>query len=297
VFLQLRYNGFVVIDFHTHIFSPRIKERRDEYIVRDACFGLLYSNAKAKLATVEELITSMDESGVDRSVVLNIGWTEMDLCRENNDYILESVARYPDRLVGFCNVNPRNGDAAVKELERCALAGAKGVGEMRSDVQSFDLADGVLMKPLVDFAVGHGMIFLTHASEPVGHDYVGKGDITPGVLYSLVKAFPDLNLVCAHWGGGLPFYALMPEVAKALGNVFFDTAATNFLYLDQIFQHVSDILGSGKILFGSDYPLVSQSKIISRIQNLDISQGEKDKILGENARSLLADASGGKVVS
>jgi len=50
-----------------------------------------------------------------------------------------------------------------------------------------------------------------------------------------------LKIVCAHWGGGLPFYALMPEVGKSFTNVFFDTAATVFLYQPQIFEQVSQI--------------------------------------------------------
>lgn len=131
----------MIIDFHTHIFSPRVRERRDEYIKRDPCFSLLYSQQKAKLATAEELIASMDETGVDLSVVLNIGWASHELCAETNDYILDSISRYPDRLIGFCCVQPKAGDAAIVELERCAKAGAGGIGEMRSDVQGFDLTD------------------------------------------------------------------------------------------------------------------------------------------------------------
>jgi hypothetical protein len=88
------------------------------------------------------------------------------------------------------------------------------------------------------------LIFLTHSSEPVGHEYAGKGSVTPDVLYRFVLAFPGLKLVCAHWGGGLPFYALMPEVEKALANVFFDTAATVFLYKPEVFEHVSRVIGS-----------------------------------------------------
>ncbi|GAI11657.1 unnamed protein product, partial [marine sediment metagenome] len=80
----------MIIDLHTHIFSPWVRERRDEYIKRDPCFSLLYSQQKAKLATAEELIASMDETGVDLSVVLNIGWASHELCVETNDYILNS---------------------------------------------------------------------------------------------------------------------------------------------------------------------------------------------------------------
>jgi len=197
------------------------------------------------------------------------------------------MSRYPKRLIGFCSVQPKAGDAAIIELERCAKAGAKGIGEIRSDVQGFDLADKTIMKPLVDAAMKHNLIFLTHSSEPVGHQYIGKGSITPDVLYSFIVSFPDLKLVCAHWGGGSPFYALMPEVAKVLTNVFFDTAATVFLYQPQIFQQVSEIIGSDKILFGSDYPLISQSRIMAQIQSLKLAKKDRTKILGGNAQKIL----------
>ena len=277
----------MIIDFHTHIFPPWVKERRDEYIKRDPCFALLYSSPKARLATAEELIASMDEAEIDCAVVLNIGWVSHEFCVETNDYILESISSYPKRLVGFCGVQPKAGDAALAELERCARAGARGIGEMRSDVQGFDLGNKTLMKPLVDVAIRHGMILLTHSSEPVGHKYVGKGRITPDILYPFLKEFAELKLVCAHWGGGLPFYALMPEVADVLTNVFFDTAATIFLYQAQIFNIVSDIIGSDKILFGSDYPLISQDRIISQIQSSELSEEDKSNILGANAQRLL----------
>jgi len=240
------------------------------------------------MITAEELIASMDEAEIDLSVVLNIGWVSHELCVETNDYILDSISRYPDRLIGFCSIQPKAGDAAIAELERCAQVGARGIGEMRSDVQGFDLADKTIMKPIVDVAIKHDLIFLTHSSEPVGHQYVGKGSITPDILYSFILSFPKLKLVCAHWGGGLPFYALMPEVAKALTNVFFDTAATIWLYQPQIFQQVSDIIGIDKILFGSDYPLISPSRIIAQIQSLELAEEDKAKILGGNAQKLLS---------
>jgi hypothetical protein len=239
------------------------------------------------MVTAEELISSMDENGVDLSVVLNIGWVSHELCVETNDYILDSVSHYPNRLIGFCGIQPKAGDAAISELERCAKAGARGIGEMRSDIQDFNLANKTTMEPLVDIAVKRNLIFLTHSSEPVGHQYIGKGNITPDVLYHFILNFPDLKLVCAHWGGGLPFYALMPEVAKALANVFFDSAATLFLYQPQIFEQVSDVISSDKILFGTDYPLISQKRIIGQIESSKLAKEDKVKILGGNAQKLL----------
>jgi len=277
----------VIVDFHTHIFPPWLRERRNEYIKVDPCFSLLYSQPKAKIATAEELIASMDEAGINLSVVLNVGWVSHELCVKTNDYILDSISRYPKRLVGFCAIQPRAGDAAIAEIERCAKVGAKGIGELRSDVQGFDLADKTTMAPVVDAALKHDLIFLTHSSEPVGHEYFGKGSITPDILYSFITAFPNLKIVCAHWGGGLPFYALMPEVARALANVLFDTAATVFLYKPEIFEQVSRIIGSDRILFGTDYPLMHQNRVIAQVQAAQLPAKDKAKILGDNARKLL----------
>jgi len=240
-----------------------------------------------ELVTAEKLIECMDENEVDISVLLNIGWMSHDICVETNRYILESIAKYPDKLVAFCSVQPKAGDAAIEELVYCAEAGAKGIGEMRSDVQGYSLTDRIIMEPLVDEMVKQGLIFLTHSSEPVGHQYTGKGNITPSVLYSFIQKFPELKLVCAHWGGGLPFYALMPEVRDVLANVFFDTAATVFLYREQIFKQVSGLIGSDRILFGSDYPLLEPSQIVTQIRSSKLSNDDMVNILGANAMKLL----------
>ena len=277
----------MIIDFHTHVFSPQIKKNRSKYIDSDPCFAILYSKADAKLTTADELIASMDKDGVDISVIVNIGWTTHELCVETNDYILESVARFPKRLIGFCTVQPNSYDAAIAEIERCAKGGIRGVGEMRPDMQLFDLGDEVLMEPFVEVLQKHKLILLTHASEPVGHDYPGKGAVTPDMLYPFITSFPDLTIVCAHWGGGLPFYALMPEVKRAMSNVFFDTAASPYLYSPQIYNQVIQLVGGDKILFGSDYPLLAQSRYLKEINSLDLPEEAKNLILSGNARRLL----------
>ena len=277
----------MIIDFHTHIVPPWIKERRQEYLGRDPLFDHLYSNVKAKLATADDLIASMDDEGIDISVALNIGWISHELCQETNDYIMEAVSHYPKRLVGFCAIQPKAGDVAIAELERCAKGGLRGIGELRPDVQGFDLGDEATMAPIVKAANRHGMILLTHSSEPVGHQYAGKGEVTPDILYRFIGRFPQIPFVCAHWGGGLPFYALMPEVASALQNVFFDTAATPFLYRPEIFRYIAEIAGVDKILFGTDYPLMPQNRVMKQLRSLDMGVDAEKLILGDNAKRLL----------
>lgn len=277
----------MIIDFHTHIFPSQIEEKRDEYIKRDPCFKELYSNPKAKLASAEDLINSMDDDGIDVSVALNVGWSDHELCVETNDYLMEAVSKYPKRIIGFCAIQPLAQDKAIAELERCAKGGLKGIGELRPDTQGYDMGNVEIMAPIAEVAQKYDMIVLPHSSEPVGHIYDGKGDISPKMLYRFISNFPELKVVCAHWGGGLPFYTLMPEVKKVLGNTYFDTAASPYLYGNDIFAIISQIAGTDKILFGSDFPLIKQRRIVKDVQSLDLSDQAKKAILGENARSLL----------
>jgi predicted TIM-barrel fold metal-dependent hydrolase len=285
--LTFPYSGDVmIIDFHTHITPPHIIQNRDKYLTRDIWFEELYGHPQARLVTADELIAEMDRSGVQKSVTFGFGWRDAGLLREANDYVIDAVRRYPDRLIGFGIVNPACSEAAVQELERCAAHGLRGVGELMPNGQGFSLDDERAMRPVVEVAVAHGMPILSHTSEPVGHFYPGKGTVNPDVVYRFVELFPDATLVCAHWGGGLPFYELMPEVMRRLRKVYYDTAASLFLYRDKIF-FLAGTLMPEKILFATDYPLIGQRKMHARLVLAGLPRATLNKIQGGNAARLL----------
>jgi predicted TIM-barrel fold metal-dependent hydrolase len=277
----------MIIDFHAHVLPPPVKEDRRRYVEKDAAFAQIYSGENVKIATAEDLISSMDRDGVDISVIVNYSWSTHEFCVETNDYILESVAKYPKRLIGFCAVSSYTDDASLKEIERCVRGGVKGVGELRPDTQTLDYTRKNVIKPFTDLLRKHKLITLTHASEPVGHLYPGKGAATPGVLYEFIAHFADLPVVCAHWGGGLPFYDLMPEVRDALKDVYYDTAVSPFLYRPEIYLQVSRLAGADRILYGSDFPVMAQGRIIKEINEAGLPDEAEKQILGENARRLL----------
>ena len=277
----------MIIDFHAHIFPPSFRDAKGEYVKRDATFASLFSNPKARLATVDELIEAMDEAQVDVAVVMGVGWTDEDTAMEANDYIIRSVNRFPSRLVGLCSVNPAWGRSAIREMERCAREGVKGIGELHPDTQGFDVGSKEVMAPLMEAAQGLGLVVLTHSSEPVGHIYPGKGRTTPDKLYAFARNFPENTIVCAHWGGGLPFYDLMPEVARETKNVYYDTSASPFLYSQEIFSTVVGLNGPDKILFGTDFPLIKHPRLLKQVEEAAITDEARKKILGGNARTLL----------
>jgi len=276
----------VVIDIHTHITAPEVIAQREAYCQRDRWFATLYGNPRAKLATAEELIEALDRAEVDRAVTFGFAWADTGLCRAANDYTIEAVRRYEGRLIGFAVVNPLHAQEALRELERCVEAGLRGVGELMPDGQGFSLDDVQLLAPLVEFVTAYHLPILVHASEPVGHQYPGKGTVTPKTIYRFAQAFPEVTLICAHWGGGLPFYELMPEVREVLSHVYYDTAASLFLYEDRILPLLTPLVPH-KICFGSDFPLIPPARYLRRFRSLGLEARSLEAVLGGNGACIL----------
>ncbi len=277
----------MIIDFHTHIFPEEIREDREKYFPYEPAFKLLYSSPKSKLAGAKEIVNSMDIEGVDKSVVFGFPWRSSDLSKRHNDYILEAVDRFPERLAGFCCIDPFNKDA-VPEVIRCLEAGLSGIGEIALYQSGIDGASQEKLKPLMEICEDKNLPVLIHTNEPVGHYYPGKTPNTLEQIYSLVRKFSNNKIVLAHWGGGMFFFNLLKkEVKEYLKNVYFDTAASPFLYYPQIYQIAIQIIGKNKILFGSDFPLLKPAKYFKEFEKAGLSKDEIKSICGNNAARLL----------
>ena len=277
----------MIIDVHTHIFPRDICVHRERYCARDAWFATLYQNPRARLATAEDLIAEMDVSGVTTSLTCSFGWTDTGLIKETNSYILDAMRSYPGRLLGMAVVQPLASTHAVQELERCASAGMIGLGELMPHGQGYQLGDTALLTPLIDVVRHYHLLVLSHCSEPIGHSYPGKGDVSLQDIVTFLTAFPDVLFIAAHWGGGLPFYHLMPEIQHITENVWYDTAATIFLYRNTIFPLVSRLVGAERILFASDFGLLSQQRVIKHIEQSGLNAEAVAMVLGKNAQALL----------
>ena len=278
----------MIIDCHTHIFPDEVRKDRQTYCKRDQGFSSIYNDSKARMAGVEDLIASMDEYGIERSIICGFPWSEPDLCSLHNRYLMESASRYPHRLIVFIILLFSDPGWSEKELDVCLKEGARGVGEIafyRREMTSRDIG---AVKPILTQMGKKGIPLLLHVNETLGHSYPGKGVTPLERFYDLIVSFPDLPIVLAHWGGGLPFYELMPEVAKTMANVYYDTAASPYLYSKKIYAVVREIVGIKKILFGSDFPLLSPRKYFLELEDSGLSKEDQRKILGQNLSSLLA---------
>jgi predicted TIM-barrel fold metal-dependent hydrolase len=286
-FLLYTSGQAMIIDCHTHIFPDEVRKDRKAFSERDDGFCSIYRDSKNRMAGVEDLIASMDACGVERSVICGFPWGLPDLCSLHNQYLLESASRYPNRLIVFISLLFSTPDWSDRELDRGLKAGAYGVGEIAFYDREMTSQDIASMKPILTRMERHGIHILLHTNERLGHSYPGKGATPIERFHELILSFPNLPIILAHWGGGLPFYELMPEVSKTMINVYYDTAASPFLYSKRIYSIVSEIVGAEKIFFGTDFPLLSPQRYFQEMEESSLSKGDQEKILGLNFSRLI----------
>ncbi|MGH7641737.1 MAG: amidohydrolase family protein [Candidatus Dormibacteria bacterium] len=244
-------------DVHCHLLPPHLRQPpapswQDPWFV--ACHA-----GGGEFAAGADVVQALDSAGLDRAVVFGWPFADPGLLREVNDFVAQEIAAASGRLLGMALVNPaRPGWEA--ELARCQGLGLWGVGEMSADAQGFELRFDAGLKAALLTLAEMDWPLLLHASEPVGHEYPGKGTAGPERLWQLLSAAlsaaPRLRVCLAHLGGGLPLYAHMPEVGELCRQLWFDTAALPYLYQPGVLAAVDQLLGTGRICFGSDFPLL-----------------------------------------
>ena len=277
----------MIIDFHVHTFPAAIRDHRHNYFDSEPEFKLLYESPKSKLVAASDIVTMMDEQEVDLSVVFGFPWRNPETCRQNNDYVLEAVAKYPDRLRGLCCVDSLNPDA-VEEVARCLDADMSGVGELAFYGCGIDGECQLSLDPIMALCRERDVPVLLHTNEEVGHLYPGKTPNTMIQIYETMSRFPDNKIVLAHWGGGLFFYHLLKKAVKeTLKNVWYDTAASPFLYDSRIYSYAKDLVGLDKVLLGTDYPLLKPARYRKEMVAAGLSQADMAMVCGQSAARLL----------
>jgi predicted TIM-barrel fold metal-dependent hydrolase len=273
-----------IVDAHTHAFPPEWVADRSGHVARDAWFAELYTGPTAKMIDAGSLLAAMDSAGVEQAVMCGWPWSDPVHCREHNAYLAEAAAASGGRLAWLGTVAPACPGAAA-EVERCLAEGASGIGELNADAQGFDLAEPGALADVAAMLREAGLPLLLHSSEPVGHRYPGKGTATPARLVTFIAAQPGLSVVLAHWGGGLPFYELMPEVAEVARDVVYDSAASSYLYRPDVFRRVIDIVGPERVLWASDHPVLGMGRFLRRTRrDAGLRVDEVAPVMGENAR-------------
>jgi predicted TIM-barrel fold metal-dependent hydrolase len=276
----------MIVDAHTHIFSDDIRTNRERYLA-DGQFQCIYESKKAKIIDHRDLMAAMKISGIDYAVAMGFPWESEEFCAAQNEY-LQSVAEFSGRtIIPFGSVpinNSINVDSWVRNISDSGLRGVGEVGFYRHGMNTKSIE---YLRRLFAAVRKYSLPLCLHINEPVGHRYPGKYDPHFGELFAVIEEYPDVTLIASHWGGGLLFYELMPEVSKTLANCCYDTAASSLLYVDEIYSIAQKIAGSKKILFGTDYPLLPFRKYLDTINRIIADENMKADILGINAARIL----------
>jgi predicted TIM-barrel fold metal-dependent hydrolase len=163
-----------------------------------------------------------------------------------------------------------------------------GVGELAFYVSGIGREDLNRLSPIMAVCLERNAPVMIHTNEPVGHDYPGKTKNTLAQIYAMVKKYNGNRLILAHWGGGIFWYNLMKkEVSQTLAHVWFDTAASPYLYRPEVYRLAVELAGPEKILFGTDYPLLSAKRYLAEMDQAGVSAAHKEMICGSNAAALL----------
>lgn len=201
--------------------------------------------------SVDELLRTMDEAGVEKSVLLGWYWENQDTCEKQNRFYASCVRAYPDRLAAFATIAPRAGRNATAELRRAFNEGLIGLGELSPHSLGIKIDDPAVLEI---FAVAEELRLPVnlHVTDPEGRAYPGKVETPLSDFFQIASRFPKVIFILAHWGARLPLRGL----GSIPPNIYYDTAASPLLYGPGVWEEMLRAAGDDRILFGSDFPLV-----------------------------------------
>jgi predicted TIM-barrel fold metal-dependent hydrolase len=249
-----------------------------------------------KVITADDLIDNLDEAGIDRAVVLSVGYWHNDeaTTRAENDWTAAQIARYPDRLVGFCGIRPLL-DFAVAELRRCRRElGMKGIKMhfrgSRVDVLNPEHLEKV--RRVFRAANEEGMAIVVH-SEARGEYARAHAE---AFLNHLLPAAPDVPVQIAHlWGGNQYRTEPLAVYAAAIAagdprtrNLYFDLTeiVPGSLGSEDALREITERLrqiGMNRILYGSDATTADGARVAQRWAELRHRLGLTDAELQDIA--------------
>lgn len=291
-----------IIDAHVHKYADEVlkdskkwaEDNNELYWMQLVCSRGEHKSIQG-WASTEKFIQDMNDARVDKALLLGWYWENQKTCNLQNDWHAKWINEHSDRFIAFASVQPLEGDSALDDLKRALDKGLKGVGEIFPAAQGFEIKNKTWLK-IVEFCVTNDLPINMHVSDPVAGNYHGKVNEPLSDYFWLAKEYPELKLILAHWGGLMLFYELNPEAKEVLKNVYYDTAAGPLLYNKKLFFSALEVVGSKKLIFGSDYPLrlypsrhkeAEMKTFLHEIKGLNLSQEVLGDILGNNLKKLL----------
>jgi len=232
-----------------------------------------YYRARNMIAVV---FTVDDEAGMGRR-------------RVGNAQVLEAARANPDVLIPFASVDPHKGKLAVREAQELIAAGVRGF-KFHPNTQAFWPNDRDHY-PLYEVIAQAGLIALFHSGTTgIGAGMPGGGGVrlkysNPMAVDDVAADFPELDVILAH--PSFPWQEEALAVAVHKPNVYIDLSGWSPKYFPEILVRYVNTLLKHKVLFGSDYPLITPDRWLADFERLPIKDEVRPLVLKGNAAKLL----------
>ncbi|WAP60272.1 amidohydrolase family protein [Streptomyces sp. S465] len=207
-----------------------------------------------------------------------------------NEEVAEDCAAHPDVLIPFASLDPWRGRAAVRQARRLvADYGVRGF-KFHPSLQAFS-PDDPMAYPLYEAIQELEVPALFHTGQTgIGAGVRGGGGIRlkysdPLLIDDVAADFPDLPIILAH--PSFPWQDEALAVATHKPNVYIDLSGWSPKYFPPQLVRYANTLLKDKVLFGSDYPVITPDRWLSDFEKIDIKPEVRPRILKDNAVRLL----------
>lgn len=236
----------------------------------------------ADWSSVEKLIEAAEWLGIEKLCcsrpISGGALAEIAAVREVNDTILAAMRRYPDRIAGFCFVQPGNGPAALDEIDRCLDRGMIGV----KLYNQYKYSDPIVY-PVAERCIARRIPMLGHSAHLTDASTIAEQPKTSDSLdfCHLSKRYPELMLILGHINGGGDWEWAIKGL-RDCPNVYVDTGGS-VLENDTIGLCVRE-LGHERILFATDRTMEG---CVGKILSAELTPAQREDIFWRNLQKLL----------
>ena len=211
-----------------------------------------------KILSAEKTAEALAEHGFDRMLLHAWPFVSPELCREQNDLLLDARGRLGDRARCFCTVCPGYADDLADAAAKLLADGASGIGMLDPYLQHFDIDDPAF-EAVFALCEDKKVPVSFRTALSVGEPHLYASPYLTAYWLDLINKHPGLPLFFNHYGAGIPFFAQMPEIRKTLTNVFIDISPDVSPMRDNAPASAAMAMGEEHILFGSAYPFFTEA--------------------------------------
>jgi predicted TIM-barrel fold metal-dependent hydrolase len=230
---------------------------------------------------IDGVVGAMDRLGIDVAVIAAHAGISSDV-QFGNDLVLAAAERYPDRVLGYCCINPNYSAEVPAELERCfahpAFRGVKLHPELHGDYPM----DGPAYVPMWQFAADHETPVLSHS--------YFNGDRLE-VFGALARQYPSVPVILGHSGLDFGIHRVV-ELVRQHPNLWLDLCGA--LSWDGVVEELAAAVGADRLLFGTDLPFINGATQLGTLAYAKLPRSEVEMIIGRNAARLFGVPDSGR---